>query len=412
MAGGPYRWAFLAILAVWLAIPFVHGTVAQDAVPFGVAGKLVLTDPGSIYITSDAPSAHAVPPAFKAESCTHYPDAQSCDESVVAFVSTPLALPLVVPLGWLGGGASLVVRLLGASAFVAAMLLAWRRLAPLDEKAPAFLVITAALVTPLVSFTVGIGQNAPLLFLGAMLPIVAVDRRRTRWWAAGLVVVTTALKVWPMLLIGVLGVQRRWRMIGSIAALAAALAAVTSVIAPNDVWGMFIDANRATTENTARLWNNGSLDAALYRLGVPLGAVAPVAWLVRAAALWPIVTAYRAAPDDGARWSLAWLAALLFFPQVWGHYLFVGVAAIVAAVAAHPEPRRWLWAVPTVAAAVGFAGWLSGFGAPVAQFAALVVALAVTMRVVTSASHHRSLADDEGQAGMGSPNQAARGSMG
>ena len=45
-------------------------------------------------------------------------------------------------------------------------------------------------------------------------------------------------------------------------------------------------------------------------------------------AVVPLARAYLTCPDDDARWSFTWLAALLFFPYVWGHYLFVGVAAL------------------------------------------------------------------------------------
>src|SRR3954470_3196538 len=165
------RLAFVAIMAIWLALAFVWTGAAQDAVPFGVAGRLLHDHPEDVYVARDAGSPHVVTPRFKDASCEYYSSQRDCDDTVVAFVSAPIALPLVVPLGWLDHHMSIAMRLIGASALVGAMAIAWRRLAGVHPRAPAALVATAALLTPLVSFTVAIGQNAPLLFLAAMMSI-------------------------------------------------------------------------------------------------------------------------------------------------------------------------------------------------------------------------------------------------
>jgi hypothetical protein len=397
------RWVFLAILAVWMSIPFLGWGTAQDAVPFGVAGRLVTSRPSAVYVSSDADGADDVRPAFRAESCRHYRSPDACARYVTAFVSTPLALPLVVPLGWLGTHVGFALRLAGSAAFAAAMALAWRTLGARGAPTGLPLVLTAALLTPMVALTVGIGQNAPLLFLTAMLPIVAVDRPGRRAVAAALVVVTAALKVWPALLVGVVAVQRRWRLLGWIVGLAAGLCVATLLLAPPSVFPSFVGANLATTHGTARLWNNGSLDAALFRLGVPFGAVTPLAWLLRAAAAIPLLKVHAAARDDSARWGFAWLASLLFFPQVWPHYLFVGVAAAVAAVAAHPEPGRAQWVVPATAAAVAVAGWSWTSGAPLVQFGALVAMVGAVAAVLVSGSRpaRRAAGGRELEAAMG-----------
>lgn len=368
------RFAFVAIMAIWLALAFVWTGAAQDAVPFGVAGRLLHDHPEDVYVAKDAGSAHAVRPRFKQASCVYYDTQQECDETVVAFVSAPIALPLVVPLGWLDHHMSIAMRLIGAAAFVGAMAIAWRRLAGIHPRAPAALVATAALLTPLVSFTIAIGQNAPLLFLAAMIPIADCSRGWKRWAAAALVVVTAAFKVWPALVVGVLVAGRRKKLLAAIGWIVVGLTALTALLAPAWIVRSFLEANATTSHHTAELWNNGSLDAALFRLSVPVQLVGALAWLIRAVVAPLLVRVYRVAPHD-ARWSFGWLAALLFFPQVWGHYLFVGVAAAAVAVAARPQGGSRIWVLPAAAAIAGFAGWLSTIGAPIVQCAAVIALL-------------------------------------
>jgi len=77
----------------------------------------------------------------------------------------------------------------------------------------------------------------------------------------------------------------------------------------------FIDTSRAVGKHTASFANNGSP----YRTGLCDGAIVATAWLIRFVAVVPLARAYLTSQDDNAKWSFTWLAALLFFPYVWGH---------------------------------------------------------------------------------------------
>jgi hypothetical protein len=62
------RLAFVAIMAIWVALAFVWTGAAQDAVPFGVAGRLLHDHPEDVYVARDAGSPHVVLPRRVARS--------------------------------------------------------------------------------------------------------------------------------------------------------------------------------------------------------------------------------------------------------------------------------------------------------------------------------------------------------
>ena len=94
----PTRPIFLLILGLWLVLPFVvMGNLAQDALPYVVAGRLVGAEPGQIYAT-EARDLYDLKPAFASTSCELAPAGTDCANLTVAFVSAPPALLFAVGL--------------------------------------------------------------------------------------------------------------------------------------------------------------------------------------------------------------------------------------------------------------------------------------------------------------------------
>lgn len=80
---------FACVMAIWLLAPLLLADrVAQDAVPFVVAGELVSSDPGGVYAT-DATDLYDLPPAFARRSCELTPADVECGDVNVAFLSPP-----------------------------------------------------------------------------------------------------------------------------------------------------------------------------------------------------------------------------------------------------------------------------------------------------------------------------------
>lgn len=350
----PTRPIFLVILGLWLVLPFVvMGNLAQDALPYVVAGRLVGPDPGQIYAT-EARDLYDLKPAFASTSCELAPAGTDCANLTVAFVSAPPALLFAVGLGWAGPTLGiLLARLLASAALAGGMLVLWNRLSGRHPDAPAFLVATALLLTPFAMVPIALGQTSPYLFLAACLGVTRTGRPLRAGLTAGLVVGCVLLKVFPAAALVVLVYQRRWRLLGWIAAWGVGLVALAALLLPLDLWRDFLTTSRLMAGYSLVNPYNGSVDGILHGWSTSLatGAGGAVSLALRAVAVVAVFAWRVRHADDDTQWGFAWLASLLFVPLVWWHYLWLAVAAVGLALAGRSQlDRRLLWVLPALAA--------------------------------------------------------------
>lgn len=375
---------FACVMAIWLLTPLLLADrVAQDAVPFVVAGELVSSDPGAVYAT-DATDLYDLPPAFARRSCELTPADVECGDVNVAFLSPPQTLPFLDALARLGSGelGILVMRLLGAGALVAGMVVLWRRLAHRTRRAPVLLLATALVLTPFATVPVALGQTSPLLFLSAAMGVGIAERARGR---AAFVLVwcaTIVTKLVPAAMGVVLVAQRRWRTLAWAAGVLVVLTALTAAFYSVDLFGQFVEATRRTSELTISHHFNRAADGLLRRwwpgfgsapwpvllLGLRLAIVAVLGWV-----------GMRRTTDE-EQWAFAWLALLFISPLLWGHYLWVVPGAVGLALASRPQLEdRTLALLPGFSLAVSAFATPNVFQGPLPwlQLATLVAALIV-----------------------------------
>lgn len=360
--GFPARAAFLLCVAAWLLYPLASPPERGiDGAPVVAAGRVA-----NPY-KADATSVIDVPADLAAEECAIQQRTVGCRP--YAFVSSPPAMPLTRAFSVAGLTG---VRLLAAAGAVAAMAICWRR-SPSIELAAA-----VGLVTLLMFTATDLGQTSPILMLAVALPFVR------RPWAeplAGVVLaVVAALKGFPIVVVAVpLVARRRWLVVPAAATLAG-LAAVAAVNRPLEVWGDFVAELRSISASTAGDAYNGAL------LAVSPGVTGKVAWLAVAGCT---ALVWRRA-DYLGRWALVWAALPVLFPQVWGHYLLAGFAAVALV------GRRWM---PPVAALLTVASILAPEPsiAPTIALAAIVMWGMVVVTVVQDAKKRPTRPGGEGR---------------
>ncbi len=347
---------FFAVLALWLLFPvLIRDNLAQDAVPYVVAGELVTTRPDVIY-AEDATDLYDLRDAFAARSCAISPPGTDCESLSVAFVSPPQGLPFAFVLSRLGPGpAVLVMRLLAAGALCGGMLVLWSRLAHRTPRAGPALAVTAVLLTPFTMVPLPLGQTSPYLFLSACLGVRFSDDRR-RWpviAVAALWALTISLKLFPVALVAIVVWQRRARLLAWAAGFGALLTAGALALGPVSLFGGFVVASGVLAEGSSTNPYNGSVGAVLAGLWPPTADQPVIAGLllgvrvvvVAGLAWWRIRRS-----DDDVQWAWAWLALLLFVPLVWAHYLWLGIAAVGVVVSARRDiDDRVLMALPALA---------------------------------------------------------------
>ncbi len=382
-----WRLVFIAVLAVWLVMPVLaSGKLAQDGVALYVAGELVTDRSDQIYIDDDG-DLYDPPPAFHERSCELVPDPAACDDVVVSFVSTPLALGPVAALGALDFTlAILLVRLAAAACLVGGMALIWRRLADRSPDAPRWLALTAVLLTPVAALPIDLGQTAPMLFLCALLA-PADDQRG--WRREAVWVLTTAFKGFPAVLGLHVLAERQWRVVARTAALVAALALLGLLLGPPSLWSDFAAASATIAGQGAQNPYNGAIEGAVWQVaGVDIGGTLSIATALRLLVLACVPLVAARVHDRDVRWALWLLGSLLLVPQVWWHYLWLAIAAVAVALAARGVPARLLPLLPATALAalpiaVPYAG---GSPAPAAQLGYLLAAVALTLWIALQAT--------------------------
>lgn len=340
---------FVGTLICWLLFPFMQiGVLAQDAIPFIAAGRIVSDAPHEIYTTDPAVP---VPVALRNAGCELAPAGADCVRYVPPFLSTPHVLPLMKLVGTTSGDvAILLLRLLGSAAFVGAFAVLWSRVAKRSRDAQVPLLVTVVLLTPYVFTSSALGQNASFMVLSAAVGM-GHDRR---WWrdagAAAAWVMTVLFKVFPLPLLVLAVARRRWRFAFWAVAQLVVVTLVTSALVPWSLYRDFVTSTTTFAPGRVALPQNISIDrlinladpgwrgsGALYDGGVVarvLGIGALAYWRLRDV-------------DEDVQWAYAWVALLAVFPQVWWHYAAVVVPALVYVLRERCGPIWW-W-VPTAA---------------------------------------------------------------
>jgi len=349
------RLLFFAILGMWLLVPvLLRDNLAQDAIPYVVAGELVRTDPDLVYAAKEG-DLFELEPVFAKRSCEIAPPGTDCPSLSVAFVSTPFAIPCAVAVAQLGPDAGvLAMRVLAALSLAGGMWVLWNRLAHRTRTAPQQLVFTALLLTPFTMVSLSLGQTSPVLFASAALGISRADRWLRAILTAGLWVAAVALKAFPAALFVVLVLQRRWRLVVSSVGWGALLGVLALALGPISMWTGFVETAGDLSAQAGSNPYNGSLDALAYNLVAPLtestggsGVLFGVRVALAAGLFWWSSTRL----DDDAQWAYAYVLVLLVVPLVWWHYLWLAVAAVGIALAARRRlDDRTLAVLPVLAA--------------------------------------------------------------
>jgi len=389
---GNARTLFGALLLLWLLYPFaVSGDMAQDATPMLVADRLAGAEPDALY--PGAGGIHRPRPSFEAASCDYYEDVARCDRYAVSFISPPTALAVIALAPDSPAAGLLAFRVVGAAALVLAMVALWRRVVGPSSRAAWSMVAAALLVTPLATYTLDLGQTTPLLVLAAAMSLAAASRTRGSGWRLGSVLaVATAFKGFPLVLLLVPAARREWCPVVWTATVVAGLTLVALWMAPVSLWSDFVDTARATGPQADLNPHNSSLGAVLARAGLGWP---PLVWLFRAGVLAAIVTCRRSLREADVQWAVAWVTVLVLFPQVWGHYSLIGLAA-VGTVVAHRNTPRTVLAVPITAALLVPVAFVDAGGA-VDGALRLVVNVLVFGLVLLVATRSPAMAVDEPQ---------------
>ncbi len=350
----PQGLVVMAMLVLWLVIATARDPRAsQDAVPFVVAGELVRSNPDQVYIDEDG-SLFDVKPLFHERTCEIMGDALDCANAAVAFVSPAPAVPVAVALSWLGPDLALRLMRLTAAAFaVIGMVAMWNRLSTRTERAPTYLAVTSVAMTPLVLVPIGLGQTSPMMFASAALGVAAWDR--PGWRRAALVALLTAVvsfKLLPVLLLGVLLLQRRWVLVTSVVAALAALSVIGLAFGGTQMVTDYATASRAIEAQGAENPSNGALDAAVYRAArgaLTTGSASALANGAKVVLVAAVAMGIWRLPRDDRQWALAWAGLVVIAPLAWWHYSLASIGAIGTALACSRTSDRDLRLLPTMA---------------------------------------------------------------
>ncbi len=355
------RAAGLARDGLILATPLI-ATHGQDLLPFVVAARLVRAGhPESAYLGAEAEHLYDVPPAFLevAMQLSRLPA-----EAITAQVAPPPSLLPFLAVASLPYPAVL----LGWSTAMAALCVLGLRVA--ERRVPDagrgwWLGATLAL-TPVLMWTVLMGQSAPLLLAAAALLVAGGGRATGRLGAAALAA-ATIFKIVPVLIVPYLLVRRRAALAGwTLAGLAAAVG-LGLLVSPPSLYPGFVDGLGALSRGVVVHPFNASIDAGLARWVTDAARVytTPAPWITATALIartgLVLVAALRAirSPSEATSAAAAWTAVLAASPLLWLHYLVLLPVLSLPLVAA----TGWRRAAP-VALALGASATLLVVDAP------------------------------------------------
>jgi hypothetical protein len=334
-----------------MAFPFLQiGLLAEDAVPFIAAVRV--QDPVASSIYTDDITVAA--PGVRDAGCALAPAGTDCARFILPFLSPPQVLPIMKVVDVFGDtGGVLLMRLLATGALAVGMWLLWRSVTPRRPEAAIPVLVAAVLLTPFVYTSSTFGQNAPLMFLSACLGLSQTDRVGRAGASAAVWVATVAFKVFPIPLILVAVIRRRWKFVAIAAALFAGLTVAAAPLAPDGAYGAFFSSSRALTSTSVASRWNVSIDAFIHLFDPGWrgeGALFYVVLLVRLAVIVGLCLWKLRDADEDFQWAYAWTALLFLHPQIWWHYFEL----IIPAVALGLRGRRgtsW-YLLPAVALAL------------------------------------------------------------
>jgi hypothetical protein len=344
---------FWVVMGTWIAVAFLATAAswhAPDGISLIVAGEFAHTQPDQLGPPPDEP--YFLKPKFEARACELTPPGSPCYVSSAAYISPPAAIPLVVVLASTGPDAALfILRLGGALALVCGMALLAIRLSESSGSASSPIVWTGLLLVPFVFNTVGIAQTTPLMFLSAAIGLKRLRTPARELGGAVVLVAITALKLYPLALLGLLIVRRRWRMAAMVIGMLAALTASAWLISGNVVFQSFLDGSSGLAHHAGPNPYSGSIDSFVYSVVPGLGdQVFPISMALRVIVAIPLVWFTLRIKDEDVQWTYGWLAILVFIPLVWWPYLWVAVAAVATTLASKPRSARAMWILPGLAA--------------------------------------------------------------
>jgi len=232
---------FRAMMVVWavLAVVSVRFT-SQDGAGFVAAGSqvahgdvdVVYAGEGDKFGITDERTRHLI--------CDGADPATPC-ESYARYLSTPAALPLLVPFGL--GSIELGVflwRIPIVASLIWGMVLLRQRAARTPH-GPTLLAASAVLLTPAVHFLVVMGQTSSSMFLAVALGVTGAAaggvRRVGAVASATVAIVTKILPVLTLVPLFLLGARRAAL---ATAATVAALAAVITLLGGPGIWSDYL----------------------------------------------------------------------------------------------------------------------------------------------------------------------------
>jgi hypothetical protein len=359
----------IIVLCFWLLMPL--GAWNQI--------DLVRDHPDQLYSPPGDPT--GVKPLFSQRSCELTPPDEPCHVYETAYVSTPLFLPFVYLFGGLiPPRASLfALRLLAAAALVGGMWVLWQRFAPISAAAPKYFFWSTVVLTPMAYLPIRLGQVGPLMFLSAALGISRSGRARGLLLGP-LWILNVVAKLFPVVLVVLLVIHRRWRLLAAAAVALALLAAGSLLLGPTSLWTTFVDSSRELARVAPDIRYSGSVDSLIDVIS-PSVAAAPVTQaVVRIALLVGLGWLVLRITDIDSQWAFGYLAAVPLASIVWWHYLWLAIPAVTIVLAARPRSDRELLALPIFAAGAALISIPigQGNGIPLLQLAGLIGAIVAT----------------------------------
>ncbi|MBI4534186.1 MAG: DUF2029 domain-containing protein [Candidatus Melainabacteria bacterium] len=181
----------------------------------------------------------------------------SMAERIVGLYIPPIALPWLLPLGWLEPAIAPIVWMLVQIVAVAASLLILRKIFALSSKAVLWLWAVLSISGPLYE-SLRIGQLAPLLLLGFSLAIMALKNNRPFLGSLALSALLLKPQELAPFLVYLVG-ARRYKVISYLIVLTVGLCGASLLLIGVDGYKNYLDLLSSSVANT--LWMQSELSA-------------------------------------------------------------------------------------------------------------------------------------------------------
>jgi hypothetical protein len=318
----------VAIGVLWCLLPlWLLNRTPADAVGIIVAGELIDEAPDQIYSEQGLGE---LPPLAQERTCAFFDKPGDCSRNSNPFVSPPAAIPLAGAIATLSDDAGIaLIRLVAVAAAVGALVLLWRDHGRAPGFGPAAVAVSAVAVTPIVIYSVSLGQTSSLFLLAAVAgPPTLAGRGLVSSLAWGGLI---AMKFFPAF--AVVGVRGR-KSASAVVAIGIALVALTVLGGWWAGWsrlGEFVTATRAVAADARATASSGGIETVARDL-FGQDQAGTVALGLRVVAAVALLGACRRLRDPGITWAAALFFTVFAVPQVWTHYLLVipGLGAAAA----------------------------------------------------------------------------------